>query len=254
MKITILGTGTSQGVPLVGCSCEVCTSPDPKDKRLRVSAYIQTDEGTNILIDCSPDLRQQLLQNKITDIDAVLVTHEHNDHIIGLDDLRPINFMQRKEMPMYALPRVIKDIQERFSYIFAENPYPGTPLISTIPIEDDELQIESVKISCVRYLHGMLPILGYKIGDFAYITDIKTITEEEKQKLMGLKVLIISALRPQEHFAHMNLEEALAFVQEIQPETTYLTHMGHTIGTHAHLLDSLPANVFPAFDGQVITI
>lgn len=254
MKITILGTGTSQGIPIVGCSCRVCKSTNPKDKRLRVSVHIKTNEGTNILIDSSPDLRQQLLQNQISDIDVLLITHEHNDHVIGLDDLRPINFIQRKEMPLYALPRVIKDIKSRFAYIFKENPYPGAPRISTIPIEDEEIILGTEKIDCIHYLHGPLPILGFRIGDFAYLTDIKTISTEQKHKLKGLKVLITSALRIKEHFAHMNLEESLTFIKEINPELAYLTHMGHTLGTHDDLLDRLPANVFPAFDGQVLNL
>lgn len=254
MKITILGTGTSQGIPIIGCTCDVCNSPNPKDKRLRVSIHIKTHKGTNILVDSSPDLRQQLLTNKITEIDALLVTHEHNDHVIGLDDLRPINFIQKKEMPLYALPRVIKDIEHRFQYIFDSDPYPGAPRISTIPIEHDELLIGQEKITCIHFLHGTLPILGFRIGDFAYLTDIKTITEEEKQKLKGIKVLITSALRLKEHFAHMNLDEALCFIEEINPEKAYLTHMGHALGTHDMLLQSLPANVFPAFDGQVLDI
>lgn len=254
MKITILGTGTSQGVPVIGCPCPVCKSTNLKDKRLRVSVHIETDNGTHLLIDSSPDLRQQLLANNITKIDALLVTHEHNDHMIGLDDLRPINFMQGTEMPLHALPRVINDIESRFKYIFSGNPYPGAPRITTFPIENDELHILGENISCIHLMHGPLPILGFRIGDFAYLTDIKTINAEEKLKLKGLKLLITSALRKQDHFAHMNLEESLKFIETIGPESAYLTHMGHQLGSHDELLASLPANVFPAFDGQVLVL
>lgn len=254
MKITILGTGTSQGIPIVGCPCAVCKSTNPKDKRLRVSVHIETDNGINLLIDSSPDLRQQLLANNITKIDALLITHEHNDHMIGLDDLRPINFIQGKEMPLYALPRVINEIESRFKYIFTPNPYPGAPRITTIPIENDELLISDEDITCIHLMHGPLPILGFRIGDFAYLTDIKTIDPVEKLKLKGVKVLITSALRKKEHFAHMNLEEALKFIETIGPDSAYLTHMGHQLGFHDELLDSLPANVFPAFDGQVLVL
>lgn len=254
MKITILGTGTSQGVPVIGCTCAVCTSNNPKDKRLRVSIHIETDNGTSLLIDASPDLRQQFLQNKITKVDALLVTHEHNDHIIGLDDLRPINFMQGSLLPLYALPRVVEDIEFRFKYIFKEDPYPGAPRIETFPIENESLDINGVDITCVHFMHGPLPIVGFRIGDFAYITDIKSITEEEKKKLEGVKILITSALRIKEHFAHMNLEQALEFIDELSPDSAYLTHMGHFLGLHDDLESSLPANIFPAFDGQVLHV
>ena len=254
MKITILGTGTSQGIPVVGCACAICQSSNPKDKRLRVSVHIETDLGTKLLIDASPDLRQQLLANNISKVDALLMTHEHNDHMMGLDDLRPINFIQGVEMPLYALPRVVEDIESRFKYIFSSNPYPGAPRIKTFPIENDELEINEDKITCIHLMHGPLPILGFRIGDFAYLTDIKTISAEERKKLKGVKVMITSALRKKEHFSHMNLEESLDFIQSIGPESAYLTHMGHKLASHDELLSSLPANVFPAFDGQVIVI
>ena len=184
----------------------------------------------------------------------MLVTHEHNDHIIGLDDLRPINFMQKSLLPLYAMPRVIADIKNRFGYIFKENPYPGAPRIETFPIQTEELKIEELVIQCIQLMHGPLPILGFRIGNFAYLTDIKTINHAEKQRLQGLEVLITSALRKKEHFSHMNLEESLAFIEEIQPKTAYLTHMGHHLGRHEELEASLPANVFPAFDGQILHV
>ena len=254
MKITILGTGTSQGVPVIGCDCAVCTSSDPKDKRLRVSVYVQTDDGTSILIDCSPDLRQQFLANKIEQVDAVLVTHEHNDHIIGLDDLRPINFKQGSTLPLYALPRVIKDLKARFHYVFSDNPYPGAPRIQTHTIENNTFSINKLNISCIEVMHGPLPILGFRIGDFAYITDIKTIDDREKQKLAGLKLLVISTLRKKEHFSHMNLDETLALVKELNPDKTYLTHMGHRLAKHQELEEVLPEGIYPAFDGLTLEV
>ncbi len=254
MKITILGTGTSQGIPVIGCDCKVCTSDNPKDKRLRVSVHVHTNSNLNLLIDCSPDLRQQFLANGIQDVDAVLVTHEHNDHIIGLDDVRPINFRQGAELPLYAMPRVINDIKERFKYVFKDNPYPGAPRIDPHIIDSDILNVKGQKITCIEIMHGRLPILSYRIDDFAYVTDIKTIDDQEKQKLFGLKVLIISTLRLEKHFSHMNLEESLALIEELKPEKAYLTHMGHMLGTHEELLETLPKGVFPAYDGLVLHI
>lgn len=254
MKVTILGTGTSQGIPVIGCQCKVCSSLNPKDKRLRVSVHIETDNNKNFLIDCSPDFRQQFLTNNLHKVDAVLVTHEHNDHIIGLDDLRPIIFKQGKVLPIYAMKRVIEDVRRKFHYAFKENPYPGAPRVETHIINDDYINIEGNKIVCIDIMHGTLPILAYRFDDFAYITDIKTINEEEKKKLTGLKVLIISTLRIEPHFSHMNLEEALSLINELKPEKTYLSHMGHTFGTHEELMESLPANVYPAYDGLVLNI
>ena len=254
MKVTILGSGTSQGIPVIGCYCEVCQSIDPRDKRLRVSVYIQTDNNKDLLIDCSPDLRQQFLANKIEHVDAVLLTHEHNDHMIGLDDLRPINFKQGAVLPFYAMPRVIKDVTERFNYVFRENPYPGGPRIETHVIDGDHINIAGVDIKCINIMHGRLPILGYRIDDFAYITDIKSIEEGQKLKLLGLKVLIISTLQIEKHFSHMNLEETLTLVAELKPETTFLTHMGHRLAKHEDLLKMLPENVYPAYDGMILHI
>ena len=254
MKITILGTGTSQGIPVIGCNCNICLSSNPKDKRLRVSIVIETDNNKQLLIDCSPDLRQQFLANNIQQIDAVLVTHEHNDHIIGLDDLRPINFKQGAVLPMYAMSRVIKDVEDRFRYVFRENPYPGAPRIETHVIDTDSIVVEGQEIECIKIMHGRLPILGFRINDFAYITDIKSIQEGQKKRLENLKVLIISTLQHKEHFSHMNLEETLALIEELKPEKAYLTHMGHRLSLHDELLESLPEGVFPAFDGQIMHI
>lgn len=254
MKITVLGTGTSQGVPVVGCECNVCQSTDSRDNRLRVSVFIQCPDGTKILIDTSPDLRQQLLKNKITDINAILVTHEHNDHIIGLDDIRAINFRQNVNMPMYALPRVVDTIRNKFDYAFGNTPYPGAPMLETFVIGNDPVSIGTNTINPIKLMHGPLEILGYRIKDFAYLTDIKTIAEAEKEKLQDLEVLVISALRIKEHFSHMNLEETLMLIAELKPKKSYLTHISHVFATHVEIENMLPNNVHVAYDGLTLEV
>jgi len=254
LKIKILGTGTSQGIPVVGCKCKVCTSPDSKDERLRVSVHITTKSGLKILIDTSPDLRQQLLANKITAVDAILVTHEHNDHIIGLDDVRPINFLHKKVLPLYANERVIKDIRSKFSYAFGPSPYPGGPRLETNIIDQEQFTIQGEKIQVIKIWHGKLPILAFRIDKFAYVTDIKTIETVELNKLKGLEVLVISTLREEEHPSHLSLTEVVEIIEKIQPQRTYLTHISHQFGTHEEISAMLPGNLKAAFDGQIITI
>ena len=208
MKITFLGTGTSQGVPVIGCDCPVCLSSDPKDDRLRTAAMVQVD-GKTIVIDVGPDFRQQLLRAKVTDITAILMTHEHNDHIIGMDDVRPLNFKHRKHMTVYAEERVQKELKQRFSYVFDENPYPGAPRLILENIDSQELiNIDGVEIIPIRALHGQLPVFGFRFGDFTYLTDIKTISDEELEKVKGTKILALDALHHSVHHSHLNLEEA----------------------------------------------
>ena len=195
MKVRILGTGTSQGVPVIGCDCEVCLSDNPKDKRLRVAALIQIN-GKSIAIDCGPDFRQQILAAKLSWLDAILITHEHNDHIVGLDDVRPFNFMKKQDMPVFTTDRVIKCLHQRFAYIFEKDPYPGAPMVRLNQInKDDSFEVEGIKVVPIEVMHGKLPVLGFRINDFAYLTDIKTIAEEEKAKLSGIP------LTPLEHCA-----------------------------------------------------
>ncbi len=249
----LLGTGTSQGIPVIGCECEVCQSTNPKDKRLRTSALLKLGQ-TNIVIDVGPDFRQQMLINKVKKVDSVLITHQHNDHIIGLDDVRPYNFMQKRAMPIYASKEVIADIRHRFDYAFASDKYPGAPSFETNEINKSVFEVNQIRITPVEYLHGSLTVRGFRVHDFAYITDIKTITWEEKEKLKGLSNLVLSALHHNEHHAHFNLTEALEFIEELKPEKVYLTHLSHRMGPHDRLNDLLPSNVNIGFDGLEILI
>lgn len=254
MKITFLGTGTSQGVPVIGCDCEVCTSNDPKDNRLRTSAMIEW-KGKTIIIDAGPDFRQQLLTAKVKDISAILMTHEHNDHIIGLDDVRPLNFKHRKHMPVYAEPRVQKELRTRFAYIFEENPYPGAPRVVLQNIENQsDILIDDVVVKPIRAMHGTLPVFGFRFGEFTYLTDIKSISEEELTKVKGTKILALDALHHSEHHAHLNLEQALALIEIIQPKQAYLIHVSHRMGLADKINPTLPEGVELAYDGLTLTL
>ena len=247
-QIIFLGTGTSQGVPVIGCTHEVCLSNDPKDKRLRASAVIQY-QGLNLLIDCGPDFRQQMLRENLDHIDAILITHEHNDHIIGLDDVRPLNFKTGKEMRVYALPRVLNEITNRFPYAFGENKYPGAPGFELIPIHD-RFRIKDVEIIPLEVLHGKLPILGFRIGNLAYLTDMNFIPESTIDQLNGLDVLVIDALRKSpEHHSHLTLNQAMAYAEKLKPKQTYFIHMSHHMGFHKSLNAELPKDMQLAYDG-----
>ncbi|MDE6340317.1 MAG: MBL fold metallo-hydrolase, partial [Muribaculaceae bacterium] len=249
MKVTVLGSGTSKGVPEVGCECRVCRSEDSHDKRLRASVLVET-AGLRLLIDPSPDFRQQALRMRLADIDAVLVTHSHYDHVGGFDDLRP--FCASDDLPVYVRKDVDADLRRRLDYCFREHLYPGVPTFDMHIIDNKPFYINGVKIEPVEVMHGNLPIYGYRIGDFAYITDAKTINEEEKEKLEGLDVLIINSLRDNPHFAHLSLSEALDLISELKPKTAYLTHFNHEAGLHRELEERTPENVHPAYDGMRI--
>lgn len=254
MKIYFLGTGTSQGIPVIGSNHPVCLSDNPKDKRLRVSIWIQSDD-VSIVIDCGPDFRQQMLVSKCQHIDALLFTHEHSDHTAGLDDIRPFNFKQGA-MPIYAHQRVLNNLKKRFDYIFeTENKYPGSP--SVVPIEvvnNVPFSINGQLIIPIDAMHGTLQVFGYRIGDFAYLTDVKTIEKEEIDKLKGLKVLVINALREEPHHSHFSLQEALDFVNLIRPEKTYFTHISHILGFHDEVQKTLPNSVSLAYDNLELTL
>lgn len=251
-KITVLGTGTSKGVPEIGCRCRTCTSSDARDKRLRASVFISSG-GVNILIDPSPDFRQQALAHNIEHIDAVLITHSHYDHVGGLDDLRP--FCVNKNVPVYAQKDVINDLKRRLDYCFREHPYPGVPVFSIHEISSEQdIYIDGVKITPIKIMHGKLPILGFRIGDFAYITDASELPDGEYRKLENLDTLIINALRQTPHFAHFSLSQALEVAREIGARNTWLTHICHEMGRHADQEPQLPANVNFAYDGLTITI
>lgn len=252
MTLKFLGTGTSQGIPVIGCTCKVCSSNNKKDTRFRASVMITTDAGKKILIDCGPDFRQQMLQNNEGQVDAVLLTHEHNDHVIGLDDLRPLIFKNKMEMPLYCQERVGKEIKFRFPYAFAEEKYPGSPSF-TIEKATEHFEVFGEKITSIDVMHSALPILGYKLRNMAYVTDASHISDIEKEKLKNLDFFIINCLRKEQpHHSHFILPEVLELVKELNPKMTYLTHISHLLGFHDDLVAELPAHIQPAYDGLEI--
>lgn len=249
-----LGTGTSQGIPVIGSNHSVCRSSDPRDKRLRVSVWLHWDKYSYV-IDCGPDFRQQMLTSGCHKLDGILFTHEHADHTAGLDDIRPFVFRQG-DMPIYAHKRVLEGLQKRFDYIFEENNrYPGAPSVKVNEVVNNKnFTLGNKTVVPINILHGGLQVFGYRIGDFAYLTDVKTVEDEEAAKLAGLKVLVVSALREEPHATHFNLQEALDFIKAIKPERAYLTHISHLMGFHAEVQEKLPKNVFLAYDNLQITI
>ena len=251
MEVIILGTGTSKGIPEIGCDCRVCTSDDPHDRRTRTSVLVKT-MGTDILIDASPDFREQALREGIYHVDALLLTHVHYDHVGGIDDLRP--FCLNGDIPVYCRQDVDADLRRRIDYCFRDTRYPGVPAFDTHIITDVPFLVKGVKVVPISVNHGKLPIVGYRIGNFAYVTDCKTITEGEKEKLRNLDVLILNALRYRDHFAHLTIDEAIELIHELKPRKAYLTHFCHESGTDRELREKLPPGIEPAFDGQVVRI
>ena len=253
MKITFLGTGTSQGIPVIGSNHPVCFSSDKRDKRLRVSALIQWEDFTYV-IDCGPDFRYQMLRANVTKLNGVLITHEHADHIAGLDDLRPFSF-QLGAVPMYAQKRVLENLTYRFEYIFNDkNKYPGAPSIEKHEVSKAPFAIKNLEVTPIEINHGKLLILGFRFKNVAYLTDVKSIEKEELKKLQNLDVLILSAIRHKPHHSHLNLEEALELIKIINPKQTYLTHISHHLGFHAEVEKTLPENVFLAYDELVLEV
>ena len=253
LKITFLGTGTSQGVPVIASNHPVCLSTDVKDKRLRSSILISWDDKT-VVIDCGPDFRQQMLRENVQLVNGVLFTHEHSDHTAGLDDLRPFCY-KIGEMPIFLSQITLASLEQRFQYIFSqENRYPGAPSVQTNIIDKTPFSLLGLTVTPIQVMHGNLPILGYRIQNIAYLTDVKTITIEEKEKLKNLDVLIVNALRIEEHPTHFNLKEALNFIEEIQPKRAYFTHISHKLGFHKEVSAKLPKNVFLSFDGLEVEV
>jgi phosphoribosyl 1,2-cyclic phosphate phosphodiesterase len=251
MKITFLGTGTSQGIPVIACNCKVCKSVDMYDKRLRSSIKIDV-HGKTLVIDTGPDFRQQMLRENVTNVDAILFTHEHKDHIAGLDDIRSYNYLNQIPMDVYAEERVYEALKREFAYIFAEKKYPGIPQVNFHIISENEFDLMGIHIVPIRVMHYHLPILGFRIHDFTYITDANFISKDEIQKIKGTKHLILTGLRKQKHISHFALSESLKLIEELNPERGYITHISHQLGLHKEIQNELPSNVILAYDGLKI--
>ncbi len=254
MEVTILGSGTSQGVPVIACNCKVCSSENPLDKRLRSSVMI-TYNGKNYVIDAGPDFRQQMLNHKVQSLEAVVFTHEHKDHIAGLDDVRAFNYKQQRNFDVYCSESVEKALRREYHYAFSDDKYPGIPLIDLHNIKNELFTINNeLTFQPIQVMHYKMPVFGYRIGEFTYITDAKTISEEEIEKVKGTKVLVVNALHEDAHISHFNLSEALAFIEKVQPEKAYLTHISHLFGTSDYINSILPKNIFLAYDGLKIKV
>lgn len=247
-KVRILGSGTSQGIPMIACDCDVCQSTDPRDRRLRSSILLELN-GLNYCIDAGPDFRYQLLREKVKHLEGILFTHEHKDHVAGLDDVRAFNYFSQKPMNIYCSKNVETALHREFHYVFNEENYPGIPKINLIPIDKNPFNLDGIEVIPIEVMHYKLPVLGFRIGSFAYITDAKTVAEEEKNKLKNVDILIINALHKFPHISHFNLEEALAFIDEIKPKKAYLTHISHLFGKHEEILKELPKHVSLLYDG-----
>lgn len=253
MKVTFLGTGTSQGVPVIACPCPVCHSTDEQDKRLRTSVLIET-HGLTLVIDSGPDFRQQMLRANVKHLDAILFTHEHKDHIAGMDDIRAYNYIQQKAMPVYAEVRVQNALRQEFSYVFAEEKYPGIPEVEFITLKNKEFGIGSLKITPIRAMHLKLPVFGFKIGNFAYLTDINFIPEEEKEKIRNIDYLVINGLRREKHISHYTLDEAVELINEVNAKNGFITHISHQMGLHKEIQKQLPVHIQLAHDGLELDI
>ena len=258
MTITFLGTGTSQGVPVIACNCKVCQSSDPRDRHLRTSALITTDEGANILIDIGPDFREQMLRERVQHLDAILITHAHRDHVGGIDDIRSFNYVQRRKMDVYGNAEALQALRCDYHYIFEPHEFPGLPEATLHRLTGDETlslaPLTTTPVVPVKAMHKSLPVLGYRMGHFAYITDANYIAPEEMAKLQDVDILVVNALRKQKHFSHFCLSEALEVVRQVQPRQAYLTHVSHELGLYAEVSKELPPNVSIAYDGLKVNV
>ncbi len=255
MRLTFLGTGTSQGVPVIACGCAVCQSQDKRDRHLRTSALVETDEGKNILIDIGPDFREQMLREKVSHLDSILITHAHRDHVGGLDDIRSFNYVQHCKMEIFCNREARTAIERDYHYIFAYHEFPGLPEANLHEVSGDEpFEAAGVEVMPVKAMHKDLPILGYRIGKLGYITDANHIEPRELDKLSGVDVLVVNALRKTKHFSHFCLEEALEVIKEVKPNRAYITHVSHEMGLYAEVNEELPEGVQIACDGEKVTI
>lgn len=253
MKITFLGTGTSQGVPVIACDCVVCRSTDFHDKRLRTSVWIQV-HGKSFVIDTGPDFRQQMLRANVRELDAIIYTHQHKDHTAGLDDARAFNHRQGKDIPLYGRQEVLNQIQVEFAYAFQEKRYPGVPHFELHPIENKPFEVQGVTFTPIEVLHYKLAVYGYRVGDFTYITDANYISETEQEKIAGTRVLVLDTLQKEPHLSHFTLSQALELIDKLNVPMAYLTHISHKLGLHAEVEKELPANVRLAYDGLVLDL
>lgn len=251
--VTFLGTGTSQGVPIIGCTCEVCQSSDLRDKRLRSSIHIQTDR-TSVVIDSGPDFRQQMLREQVNRLDAIVFTHGHKDHTAGFDDIRAFNYIQKKDMEVYCDERVDSVLRKDYDYVFTAQKYPGVPQANLNIIENEAFRVNDLLFEPIETLHYKLPVFGFRIGDFTYITDANYISEEEKEKIKGSKTLVLNALRKEKHISHFTLEEAIELAQEIGADKTYFTHISHQLGLHENVSKELPDGIELAYDGLKVSL
>lgn len=253
MRITLLGTGTSQGVPVIACNCHVCRSTNPKDRRSRSSVMIHVDNQV-IVIDTGPDFRNQMLDNNVNDIDSIIYTHEHKDHVAGLDDVRAFNQKWKKPIDIYLSNQVSEAIKREYHYIFVEKRYPGIPEINLNIINNNSFLIGETKIIPIQALHYKLPVFGFRIKNFVYLTDVSYISEEEKEKIYGADLLVIDSLRRKPHLSHFNLQQSIELIKQVSPKKSLLTHISHYMGLHDELVNELPFNINPGYDGQVIDL